>query len=52
MEAPTPLRDLHWTPLEGPGTKTMKSEDTQMTRMGRVEQKLFQLLGRFPTARK
>ena len=19
MEAPTPLRDLHWTPLEGPG---------------------------------
>ena len=20
MEAPTLLRDLHWTPLEGPGT--------------------------------
>ena len=19
MEAPTPLRDLHWTPLQGPG---------------------------------
>ena len=21
MEAPTPLRDLHWTPLVGPGRK-------------------------------
>ena len=25
MEAPTPLRDLHWTPLEGPGLFSLRS---------------------------
>ena len=31
MEAPTPQRDLQWTPLEGPGMSPVGPDDVKLS---------------------